>query len=128
MVVDTSTWIDFFAGETIPVLEEALAAQIVILSPVVISELVSGASNPRDRYAILEFVRGLPVHETPREHWVATGDLRCRLRTQGLAVSTPDAHIAQCALDRGAPLLSRDSIFRKIFELVPLRLVREDRI
>ena len=126
MVVDTSGWIDFFAGDTIPVLEEALAAQIVILSPVVTAELVSGAINPRDRRAISELVLELPVHETPREHWVAVGDLRRKLRSKGLSVSTPDAHIAQCALDRQSLLLSRDAIFRRISDVVPLRLVREE--
>ena len=126
MVVDTSVWIDFFAGDTIPVLEEALAAQIVILSPVVVAELVSGAINPRDRRALSELVLELPVHKTPREHWVAVGDLRRKLRSKGLSVSTPDAHIAQCALDRQSLLLSRDAIFRRISDVVPLRLVREE--
>jgi len=126
MVVDTSVWIGFFAGDTIPVLEEALAAQIVILSPVVVAELVSGAINPRDRRAISELVLELPVHETPREHWVAVGDLRRKLRSKGLSVSTPDAHIAQCTLDRQSLLLSRDAIFSRISDVVPLRLVREE--
>ena len=126
MLVDTSAWIDFFAGQTIPALEEALAAQIVILSPVVVAELVSGAINPRERRAISELVLELPIHATPREHWIATGNLRRELRAQGLSVSTPDAHIAQCALDRRALLLSRDSIFSRISDVVPLMLVREN--
>ena len=126
MLVDTSAWIDFFAGQTIPVLEEALAAQIVILAPVVIAELVSGAITPRERKAISELVVELPIHETPREHWIAVGILRRELRGHGLSVSTPDAHIAQCALERKALLLSRDTIFRRISHIVPLKLVREN--
>jgi predicted nucleic acid-binding protein len=125
MLVDTSVWIDFFSGETIPVLEEGLAGQVVILSPVVIAELVSGAVHRRERRAITDLVLQLPVHDTPVEHWVAVGELRRKLRTRGLSVSTPDAHIAQCALDRQALLLSRDSIFGEIAAVIPLWLVRE---
>jgi predicted nucleic acid-binding protein len=40
--------------------------------------------------------------------------LRRRLADRGISVSTPDAHVAQCALDRGALLLSRDAIFTRI--------------
>jgi predicted nucleic acid-binding protein len=124
MLVDTSAWIDFFAGETIAVLEEALAAHTVILPPLVVAELVSGAVDPRERKAITELALELPIHETPREHWVSVGNLRRALRGRGLSVSTPDAHIAQCALDRGALLLSRDTIFSRIADVVPLRVVR----
>jgi len=37
-------------------------------------------------------------------------------------VSTPDAHVAQCALELDAPLLSRDRLFVKIAALTRLRL------
>lgn len=53
---------------------------------------------------------------------MAVGDLRRNLKLHGLNVTIPDAHIAQCALDRNAPLITRDAIFRRIAEHVPLRL------
>jgi hypothetical protein len=37
-------------------------------------------------------------------------------------VSTPDTHVAQCALDVGAELLTEDRIFKKIARHQPLRL------
>ena len=125
LVVDTSIWIDFFAGETIPLLEDALALGSVVLPPVVVAELVSGVRNTADRAALVELLEDLPVHETPRDHWVRVGELRRALSAEGLAVSTPDAHVAQCALDRGAPLLSRDRVFSRIERFVPLRFVDE---
>jgi len=42
----------------------------------------------------------------------------------GLSVTIPDAHVAQCALDRDAILLTRDGVFGKIAKHVPLRLPR----
>jgi predicted nucleic acid-binding protein len=67
-------------------------------------------------------VRELPVHETPLEHWIKVGELRRAARDRGLSVSTPDAHVAQCAIDRDAILLSKDSIFTRLASMTPLRL------
>lgn len=67
----------------------------------------------------------LAVHETPLDHWVRVGDLRRRLSEKGIAVSTPNAHVAQCAVDRDAVLLSRDAVFQKIATVAPLRLATD---
>jgi predicted nucleic acid-binding protein len=89
----------------------------------VIAELVSGARRPADRRAIADLVIELTIHDTPPDHWVRVGTLRRELRDHGLSVSTPDAHVAQCALDRSAPLLTKDHIFALIAELAPLKLI-----
>jgi predicted nucleic acid-binding protein len=122
VVVDTSVWIDFFAGRAVPSLEEALAHGSVVLSPLVVAELISGARRHRDRAAIADLTLDLTLHETPLDHWIRVGELRRRLRGRGLAVSTPDAHVAQCAIDRDAVLLSRDAVFTRIAALAKLRL------
>ena len=123
VVVDTSAWIDFFAGANLPALTDALARGIVVLPPIVIAELLSGAQHPAARRAIADLVLDLTVHDTPPEHWIRVGTLRRELKNRGLSVSTPDAHVAQCALDRSAPLLTKDHIFGLIAELVPLQLL-----
>jgi hypothetical protein len=122
VVVDTSTWIEFLAGRPAPELEAALAAGAVTLPPIVVAELVSGARSARDRRSLLGLLRDLPVHGTPFEHWVRVGELRRRLRSKGESISTPDAHVAQCALDRDALLLSRDAVFDRIARMEPLRV------
>lgn len=122
LVVDTSVWIDFFAGRPVPALEEGLAQGQVALSPLVVAELVSGARVARDRAAIADLVRDLPLHDTPVDHWLRVGDLRRALAEKGLAVSTPDAHVAQCAIDRDALLLTRDGVFAKIAKTTALRV------
>jgi predicted nucleic acid-binding protein len=122
VVADTSVWIDFLAGRSASALEDALADGIVILPPLVVAELVSGARRPRDRAAIVDLLGELTLHETPLDHWMRVGDLRRGLRGRGLSVSTPDAHVAQCALDRDAILLSRDAVFVRIAAISALRL------
>ena len=67
-------------------------------------------------------IGSIPVHWTPLAHWIYVGQLRRRLADKGLSVSTPDAHVAQCALDRDALLLARDAIFKRIAEHSGLRV------
>jgi len=122
VVVDTSTWVEFLAGRPAPELEAALAAGAVVVPPIVVAELVGGARSARDRRAVIDLLRDLPSHETPFDHWLRAGDLRRRLRNKGESISTPDAHVAQCALDRDGVLLSRDAVFERIARLEPLRV------
>jgi len=122
VVADTSVWIDFFAGRPAPALEDALAHGRVVLPPLVVAELVSGARRKAERASIARLVEELPVHETPVDHWVRVGELRRALLDRGLSVSTPDAHVAQCALDRDALLLSSDAVFVRIGRSVNLKL------
>ena len=124
LVADTSVWIDFLAGRPVPALEEGLAQGAVLLPPIVVAELISGARRERQRAAIIDLVEDLPVHGTPREHWIRVGDLRRRLAERGVSVSTPDAHVAQCAIDQDAILLSRDAVFRDISKATSLRLAQ----
>ncbi len=125
LVVDTSVWIDFLNGRPAASLERGLEDGVVVLPPVVVAELVSGARQRKHRAAIVDLIADLDVHETPVDHWVRVGDLRRRLGEQGIAVSTPDAHVAQCAIDRDAVLLSRDAVFQRIAAVAPLRLATD---
>jgi predicted nucleic acid-binding protein len=123
IVVDTSVWIDFFGGRPAERLDEALQVGSIVIPPVVVSELLSGAKG-RDRGPLLEFLSDMEVAATPFTHWVAVGDLRAALLRRGLTVSTPDAHVAQCALDRDALLMTHDAVFTRMAAFVPLRVTR----
>ncbi len=122
VIADTSVFIAFFGGADIAPLDAAIDDGTLVIPPLVVSELISGAQLAHDRLAIGELLQDTPLHPTPLEHWIAVGELRRELRRRGLEVSTPDAHIAQCALDRDAVLLTRDAIFRRIARHIPLRL------
>lgn len=122
LIVDTSVWIEFFRGRSIPDLEVALREGMVVLSPLVCAELLSGALNQTARHKLADFLSDLPLHPTPFEHWVDVGALRSRLAGRALTVSTPDAHVAQCALDLDARLWSRDRVFRAMAKHTELRL------
>lgn len=122
VVVDTSVWIDFFAGKASAALESALQDGVVVLPPIVIAELLSGVHKPRQVQKLEAFLSELPVHPTPREHWNAVGRMRRLLQQRGVSMSTPDAHVAQSALDLGALLLTRDRVFSTVQRMIGLRL------
>jgi hypothetical protein len=125
VVVDTSVWIDFLAGRPVPGLLESLSYGGAVLPPVVAAELISGARHPSDRKQIEDLVAGLVFFEAPLEHWIRVGELRLLLKGKGLALTIPDAHIAQCALDLDALLLTRDAVFTRVAKFTRLR-VRAD--
>ncbi len=124
LVIDTSSWIAWLAGAGAAVVEPALEEGRVHLPPVVAAELLSGRRSARERRALVDLLDDLPLVPADRAHWYRVGRLRSRLRALGLSVSTPDAHVAQCALDLDAALLTEDGIFGKLQAQLSLRLAR----
>ena len=122
IVADTSEWVEYLAGRPAALLDHALAAGLVIVPPIVVAELLSGVRAAKDRERLEDLLRDIAMPAADFDHWARVGALRVALRGHGLSVSTPDAHIAQCALDQDAPLLTRDAVFSKIAKLTPLRL------
>lgn len=122
VVVDTSVWVEYFRGSGARELDGLLGEGLVLLAPMVAAELLSAPLTRRERRELTELLATLPWHPTPPSHWYAVGELRARLRLLGITVSTPDAHVAQCALDSRAALWSRDAIFEKIGGKIALSL------
>ena len=124
VVVDTSAWMDFFAGVRAQHVEDALANGAAVVPPIVVAELVSGATSSGQRGMIGELLQNAPIHDTALAHWIRVGDLRKELARKGVVVTIPDAHVAQCALDRDAVLLTHDGVFEQIAAHTSLRLRR----
>ena len=123
LIVDTSVWVAYFRGESRPELERALAAGLVVLSPIVAAELLSVPLSKRRRDGLADLLADLPLHPAPFEHWANVGLLRARMARAGLTVSTPDAHVARCTLEiGGARLWSHDHVFARIAAVSDLRL------
>ncbi|OGQ22533.1 MAG: hypothetical protein A2138_18505 [Deltaproteobacteria bacterium RBG_16_71_12] len=122
LVVDTSSWISYFAGRSVGPIDAALEEARVHVPVVVVAELLSGTLANKERDALEDLLRSLPLCGHAFEHWARVGALRAGLRRHGLAVSTPDAHVAQVAIELDAELLTEDAIFRKVARHAPLRL------
>jgi len=123
IVVDTSSWIEYFAGRPLPELEEALLEGRVFLPPIVLAELMSARLDRHDQAELLDLLASLPLCDVQRDHWVRVGHLRAELSGKGVSISIPDAHVAQCVLDIRAHLLTHDKVSARISKHVPLRLI-----
>ena len=123
LVVDTSSWVSYFASAGPSVIDDALAEGRVFLPPLVAAELVSGRLTSRQRTELESFLADLPLCTTDFDHWLRVGSLRAQLFSVGLSVSTRDAHIAQCALDLHGELLSEDGIFSKVAKKSALQVL-----
>ena len=126
LVVDTSSWISYFAGSGRPadavLIDDALKEGRLHLPPIVAAELLSGRMSARQRKELEDLLDDLPLCISDLTHWLRVGRLRADLAAKGIAVSTPDAHIAQCALDLGADLLTEDEIFQHVAKHYSLRI------
>lgn len=122
VIVDSSVWVDFLEGKGLAEAEIAAIGPDMVLPPLVIAELLSGQLTPRLRDLVSGLLQDYPLHVTPLQHWMDVGELRRTLAAQGINVSIPDAHVAQCALDLDALLLTRDEIFGQIAGHTALRL------
>ena len=127
IVVDTSAWIAYFSGQKPgrydKDLDSALKEGRVYLSPIVAAEILSGRNSSSQKDKLIDLLRELPLCDQSLEHWTRVGELRAFCSSKGLAVSTPDAHIAQCSLDLDGYLMSEDTIFRRIHKIRTLRLL-----
>lgn len=125
LIVDTSSWISYFAVKTHEdEIDLALQEGRVYLPPLVAAELMSARLSASQKTSLRAFLEELPICESALDHWIRVGELRAELAAKGLTVSTPDAHVAQCAIDLKCFLLTEDGIFEKISVKKPLRLHR----
>lgn len=122
LVIDTSSWVSFFAGRGDERIPGWLEEGRVHLPPVVAAELCSGKLGMRQRAELEALLADLPLCPSGLDHWIRVGRLRAGLRAKGVSVSTPDAHVAQCALDLGAALVTEGGIFRTVARHVALKL------
>ena len=121
IVADTSSWINFYEGKKlreVELLEEALQANFLFMSPPVLTELLASKTlNKEDKQNLIQ----LPRLEILDEFWERVGFLRNALLEKGLKARTMDCLIAQTCLDHKAKLISNDDYFRH-FSKVGLKL------
>ena len=122
LVIDTSSWITYLRSVGPSPVAAALELGRVRLPPIVLAELLSGRMRPPDRERLRSILDPLPLCDAQRSHWVRVGELRATLASAGLSASLPDVHVAQCAIDLDAPLLTEDAIFTLIAKRTALRL------
>ncbi len=123
IAADTSTWIAFFNGddgEDVRLLDKGLDERQVLMVPVVLTEILS---DPKLPSSVTETLVQLPQIEIGPGYWERAGALRAQVLAKRRKARLGDALIAQCCMDRGIPLLTRDRDFRAFAEGAGLELV-----
>ena len=125
IAADTSTWIAFLQGERgadTDLLDRALSDKLVVMAPVVLTELLS---DPKLDADLAQTLAGLPLLELRNGFWERAGRLRATVLTNRRKARLGDALIAQTCIDHQVPLLTRDRDFRSFAEAADLRIVAD---
>jgi predicted nucleic acid-binding protein len=123
IAVDTSTWVAYLQGDTgsdVRLLDTALGDKLVVIPPVVLTELLSDPKLPPDVAA--DLIK-LPALEVSQGYWERAGALRARVLARQRKARLGDALIAQSCVDHDVTLLTRDRDFRAFAAAARLDLV-----
>jgi predicted nucleic acid-binding protein len=120
VLVDTTVWIDLLRGAdkpTVAMLRQLLGEGRTLTTPVVVQEILQGASSPASVQRLRAHFLALPMIE-PRPGGAthaAAGELYARCRWQGVTPRSPhDFLIAQMAIDHDVELLHDDRDFQAL--------------
>jgi predicted nucleic acid-binding protein len=126
VLVDTSAWIDFFAGRGQKAIREAIGElldnDLVATAGPIVLELLRGCRSAPERIRLEQNLRALHWLPVDERHWDRAGAAAFRLRRRGVTVSAVDALIATLAESAGCPLLQNDRDFVHIARHTGLRL------
>jgi len=114
VIVDTSAWIDFFKdvspfADKVEQLVES--GQACFCGPI-LTELLRGCSNFKQRDKLRELILSLAKLEDPVNLWEDAGLIGAGLSKKGYNLKTLDLLIATYALSYGVPILTKDKDFK----------------
>ena len=121
-IADTCSLIAYFQNDTgtdTQLIESVLDEDVIFLSPVVITEILSAATQSEQVEYFLQKLRRIPFQEG---FWERAGALRRQLRAQRLKANLADCLIAQSCIDHDATLITRDRDFRHYVALGGLKV------
>lgn len=111
IAADTSTWISFFEGqqgEDVLALARALQSRQVVMPPSVLTELLSDPELPA---SVAQTLLEIPMVALKDGFWHRAGMLRAKVVARKRKARLGDALIAQCCMDAGIALITRDGDF-----------------
>jgi len=125
IAADTSTWVAYLEGDEgkdVRLLDQALKDRQVVMVPVVLTELLSDPELPSP---VAKTLLEIPCVEIERGYWQRAGSLRAKVLGKRRRARLGDALIAQCCLDAGTRLVTRDRDFLVFAEAAALDLIVE---
>ena len=128
ILVDTSVWIDLFAGRDLPhvrKLESAIAAdEELCICGVIMTEVLQGIRDDKNFSSTLRILQDLIYLPETIDTFVRAAKIYRTLRKQGKTIRNPvDCIISSVCLQHGAFILHNDRDFDHIAEAFDLQKV-----
>jgi hypothetical protein len=130
ILVDTSVWIDFFAGRDLP--QVATLEQFILdnedlaLCGIILTGILQGIADDTTHRRVRRYLKPLimlPISETV---FVRAADIYRKLRKQGITIrKSNDCIIAATALEHHCLLLHNDKDFTPIAKHYALKIVKQ---
>ena len=127
ILVDTSVWIDFFAGRALPhgsTLEQfILDDEDLALCGIILTEILQGIGENRAYQDVQRALGPLVMLPMPQAVFLRAADIYRKLRKLGITIrKTNDCIIAATALEHDCILLHNDKDFLAITKHFPLKV------
>ena len=128
ILVDTSVWVDFFAGHHLPhvaALEQCIRDnENLALCGIILAEILQGIADDTTHRRVWRHLSPLIMLPMPEMVFVRAADIYRKLRKKGITIrKSNDCIIAATALEHHCQLLHNDRDFRPIEEHFPLKIV-----
>lgn len=128
ILVDTTVWIDFFGGRSLPHverLEDFLeSGEDLCICGIVLAEVLQGIRSDSAYKRTKDYFEDLVYLPMRRETYDRSAQLYRSLRKKGITIRKPvDCLIAALAIENDIPLLHNDVDFKRIAEHSSLRVV-----
>ena len=129
ILVDTSVWIDFFAGRDLP--HVARLEQFILdnedlaLCGIILTEILQGISDDTTYRRVRRDLSPLIMLPMPSTVFFRAADIYRKLRKQGITIrKSNDCIIAATALEHHCQLLHNDKDFTPVAKQFPLKVVK----
>ena len=124
VLVDTSTWIDFFRKiePSYGVVMQLMADERICVMGIIVAELMQGAKSENELSVLRDFASVFPFLPESAKTWQAAGELSFRLRRKGITIGLSDCYIAVAAREGTTEILTKDQHFAIIKDEAKIRL------
>jgi predicted nucleic acid-binding protein len=128
MLVDTSVWIDLFAGRETPelrYLEQSIGrGDDIALCGIILTEILQGIHNDGQYRRVRQHLKPLLLLPMTEPTFVRATELFRQLRKQGLTLyKTNNCIIAATAIEHAIPLLHKDRDFSTLARHTELEVI-----
>lgn len=129
ILVDTSVWVDFFAGRDLPHVVRLerfiLDKEDLALCGIILTEILQGIADDTSYRRVRRYVSPLLMLPMPESVLVRAADIYRKLRKSGITIrKSNDCIIAATALEHHCQLLHNDKDFAPIAKHYSLKVVK----